>query len=206
VRRRLAIVLGVLAALFVAGAGPALAVAPFALSDQITDQSGVLGSDRSDVQDALDNLRQDKGIELFVVYVDSFDGATGQTWAKETLHASGLSGNQSVFAVATGDRKYGFDAGTPEAQQALNEASGDIEKQLSGDNWGDAAIAAADALGGGSSSSGSSGSGSGSGLATFGVVVLLVLVAGGGYLFWRSRRKRREALPPAQQQGQPAPP
>src|SRR3954469_15411134 len=178
--RRLTIVLGVLAAALFVGVGPALAVAPFALSDQITDQVDALGGDESEVQDALDSLRQDKGIELFVVYVDSFDGATGQTWATQTLHASGLSGNQAVFAVATGDRKYGFDAGTAEAQAALNEGSGDIESELGSDNWADAAIAAANALGGGSSSSSSGGGGSNSGLVTLGVVLALVLVAGGG--------------------------
>src|SRR3954447_19597724 len=197
--RRLTIVLGILAAAFFVGAGPALAVAPFALSDQITDQVDALGGDRSDVQDALDSLRQDKGIELFVVYVDSFDGATGQTWATQTLHASGLSGNQAVFAVATGDRKYGFDAGTAEAQQALNEASGDIENELGNDNWADAAVVAADAVGGTSSSS-SGGGGSNSGLVTLGVVLALVLVAGGGYMFFRARRNRRKELAQAQQQ------
>src|SRR3954454_17768217 len=187
--RRLTIVLGLLAAALFAGAGPAVAVAPFALSDQITDQVDSLGSSPSDVQDALDQLRKDKGIELFVVYVDSFDGANGQTWATQTLHASGLSGNQAVFAVATGDRKYGFDAGTSEAQQALNEASGDIEKELGNDNWADAAIAAANALGGKSSSGGSS-----SGLVTLGVVLAIVRIAGGGYMFFRARRKRRREL------------
>src|SRR3954469_22042172 len=206
--RRLTIVLGVLAAALFVGVGPALAVAPFALSDQITDQVDALGGDESEVQDALDSLRQDKGIELFVVYVDSFDGATGQTWATQTLHASGLSGNQAVFAVATGDRKYGFDAGTAEAQAALNAGSGDIENELGSDDWAGAAIAAADALAGGSSSSSSSdsGGGSSSGFVTLGVVLALVLVAGGGYMFFRARRNRRAKLEATREQAQLAPP
>src|SRR3954454_23343665 len=206
--RRLTIVLGLLPPALFAGAAPALAVAPFALSEQITDQVDALGSSTSDVQDALDQLRQDKGIELFVVYVDSFDGASGQAWATQTLHASGLSGNQAVFAVATGDRKYGFDAGTAEAQAALNAGSGDIENELGNGNWAGAAIAAADALAGGSSSSSSSdsGGGSSSGFVTLGVVLALVWVAGGVYLFSRARRKRRRELEATQHQAQLAPP
>ena len=72
--RRLSVVLGLLAVLIGLGAAPALAAAPFALSDRITDQSNVLGGDRSEVQDAIQNLQSDTGTQLFVVYVDSFDG------------------------------------------------------------------------------------------------------------------------------------
>ena len=61
--RRLAIVLGVLAALLLAGGVPALAVPPLRVSGQITDQVNALaGSDRQKVQSALDDLQSAKGI------------------------------------------------------------------------------------------------------------------------------------------------
>src|SRR3954452_17241525 len=197
--RRLTIVLGVLAAVLFAGAGPALAVAPFALSDRITDQSDVLGGDRSQVQDAIDQLQSDTATQLYVVYVDSFDGATGHTWAQETFNASNLSGNAVVLAVATGDASGGFFAGTTEAQDALSKVSGDLGSQVNDKDWAGVATTAADALGGGKSSSG---------WVTLGVVLALVLIAGGGYMFFRARRNRRRELAQAQAQqpGQLAPP
>src|SRR6185312_13094617 len=200
VRRRLAILIGVLAAALFVGAGPALAAAPFALSDRITDQAGVLDSgDRSDVQDAINTLQSDTGTQLFVVYVDSFDGTVGHTWAQETFQATNLSGNAVVLAVATGDGEGGFFAGTTATQDELSKVSGDLGSKVDDQDWAGVATTAADALGGGSSSS-SGGGGSNSGLVTLGVVLALVLVAGGGYMFFRARRKRRAELDRAQQQ------
>src|SRR5438270_2736440 len=110
--RRLAIVLGVLAAVLLIGGSPALAVPPMQLSGQITDQVNALGGNKSEVQNTLDRLRSDTGTEMFVAYVDSFDGMAGHTWAQQSCQASGLSGNQVLLAVATGDHSGGFFAGT----------------------------------------------------------------------------------------------
>ena len=97
-RRRLAIVLGVLAALFVAGAGPALAVAPFAVSDQITDQADVLGGDRSDVQDTLDQLQKDAGVEMFVyeARICSRIHWTGCGWLCDVTNMVTNAANQGI--------------------------------------------------------------------------------------------------------------
>ena len=73
---RLSVVVGLL---FLAGAGVAAADAPFRLTDRVTDRAGVLDpAGKARVQQAVDQLRAEKGYDLFVVYVRSFDGAQPQ--------------------------------------------------------------------------------------------------------------------------------
>ena len=49
----------------------------------IVDNANVLGSEKAQLQTAIDKLGQDHGLTFFVVYVDSFDKATGEEWATE---------------------------------------------------------------------------------------------------------------------------
>src|SRR6478736_6736818 len=81
---------------------------PFRVPSQITDQVGVLsGSDRTDVQTALDQLSADANVDLFVVYVDTFDDpSTATDWAAQTAKLSDLGSNQMLLAIATGGRAY----------------------------------------------------------------------------------------------------
>ena len=87
--RRLVVVLGA-AALLGLSAGPALADDPFRLDDQVVDQADVLG-DESDIDAALDELQTEDGTQLFVVYVDSFEGLSAGEWMTETRELSGLT-------------------------------------------------------------------------------------------------------------------
>ena len=54
--RRLCVVLGVLVVLLLSG-GPASAVPPFRLADQVTDEVGVLDGRPAEAEDAVDELR-----------------------------------------------------------------------------------------------------------------------------------------------------
>jgi hypothetical protein len=188
--RRLVVVLAVLATLGGLGAAPALAVEPFRLDEQITDQVGALSGDESRVQDALDSLRSDTGTQLFVVFVDSFDGQAGQDWSRRSAELSQFGRDDVLFAVATGDRAYGLsvDDGFRLSDSEIDDVLvNDVEPELHNDNWADAVVALANGL---DSSSG------GSGFATLAVVAVLFLLAIGLYLFFRARRRRREAQPP----------
>ena len=40
--------------------------------------------DESEIDDALDELQAEDGTQLFVVYVDTFDGLTAGEWMQET--------------------------------------------------------------------------------------------------------------------------
>ncbi|MGY1709407.1 TPM domain-containing protein [Geodermatophilus sp. SYSU D00758] len=171
-------------------AGPALAEPPFDVPGEVTDRAGVLsGAETAEVEDALAGLRSEDGLQLFVVYVDSFDGQDGVAWANATAEASGLGVDDVLLAVAVDDRRYGVsvDQDAPvsdaELQQLLRE---DVEPALAEDDWAGAATALAGGLSGG-------GDGGGGGLGTLAVVGGIAVVAGGAYAVSRARRRRAAA-------------
>src|SRR5689334_19932870 len=118
--------------------GRALADSPTRLAGQITDTAGVLGGGRSQVQAALDDLRQANGTQLWVVYVRSFDGATGEDWAAKTAQLSQFGRRDVLLAVAVEDRAYGtsVDASYPLSNSALDEIeSRDVEPRPAAGDW-----------------------------------------------------------------------
>jgi hypothetical protein len=191
--RRLVVVLGVLALLLVAG-GPALAVPPFRLDEQVVDQVGALDGEGARVEDALDQLRADDGTQLWVAFVGSFDGASGQQWADAAAAESQLGGSDVLLAVAVDDRAYGIsvDEGFRLSDDELDALlAEDVEPALSEEDWAGAVVALADGLRGGG------GGGGGGGATALLVVGGVAVVGGGAWLVARSRRRGR----PAQQPG-----
>src|SRR6185436_226843 len=71
--RRAAAALLALAIVLLAPA-PARADPPERLDTQVTDSADALGSGRAAVDSALAKLQTDTGLQLFVVFVESFDG------------------------------------------------------------------------------------------------------------------------------------
>lgn len=133
-------------ALVLIGAGAAPAAPPVNVSGPITDRSGVLGVRAADVRAALDGLFDSTGQQLFVVYVDSFDGLSGQEWADTSARTSDLGDDDILLAVATQDRAYGFsvtDANELSDNDLDRVASDDLLPELRDKNWSGAAIAAA---------------------------------------------------------------
>ena len=186
----------VVALLLLAGAGVAVADAPFRLADRVTDRAGVLDpAAKTRVQQAVDGLRAEKGYDLFVVYVRSFDGAQPQEWADRTGQLSQLGRTDVLLAVATQDRAYyvSYAQDFPLSQQTTDAiADKDVEPRLGADDWSGAAVGLADGLrSGGPASSGGGGVGVG------GLVVGGVAVAGiGGYLLVRRRRRAKAGARP----------
>lgn len=116
----------------------------------VLDESGVLGSRAGDVRDALDRLYDETGAKVFVVYVDSFGGASdSQAWADESAERSGLGTGDLLLAIATVDRAYAYSTGS-----GFPVSDGDIAKAvddalipaLRTNDWAGGAIAFADAL------------------------------------------------------------
>lgn len=193
--RRLFVFLGVCALVLLTG-GPALAVPPFRLADQVVDQVGALTGDEARVQDALDELQKSDGTQLFVVFVSSFDGASGPDWARSTYELSGLGDTDALFAVAVDDRAYGIRVPANRSLSDVESATAqDVEPKLADEDWAGAVVAYADILRTGSADGGSGGSGA----ATLAVVGGIAVIGGGTYLVVRSRRRKREALPPPTQ-------
>ncbi len=177
--------------------GVAVAEPPLRAEDQVTDRAGALGGDDdASVREAFDRLREDDGTQLFVVYVASFDGLDGQTWADQSAQQSQLGSRDVLFAVAVQDRAYGVsvDQDFPLSDADLADLlATDVEPSLSDDDWAGAAVALAEGLGSGAGGSTSDGTGTGGGVP---IALLLggAAVAGGGYvLYRRSKRARAEA-------------
>ena len=168
---------------------PALAEPPQRLAAQVTDAEGVIGN-RAPVDDALAELQRETGIQLFVVFVDSFDGVTAKQWTDETARLSGLGDRDALLAVATGDRAYEYsfppDSRLTDAELA-RVAERDIEPALSRSDWAGAVVAAAQGYRGATTGGGGGGGG---GLSWAVLLIGLVLVAA---LVWVLLRRRRAA-------------
>ncbi|RPK58990.1 hypothetical protein EES43_19220 [Streptomyces sp. ADI96-02] len=114
---------------------------------QITDRVDALGDRAGSVADALDRLYAEHRLQLFVVYVNSFSGRSGQTWSDETARRNGLGQDDVLLSVATGDRRYAYsvDAGSPLTDARLRDvANTAVEPALRENDWSGAAIGAAD--------------------------------------------------------------
>jgi hypothetical protein len=140
--------------------GVALAVgAPMAASAEdpvdlggayVFDSVGAVSGQENAITASLDQLAAETDVQLFVVYVDSFDGvASGQSWADATAERNGLGNGDVLMAVAVGDRNYqlsypnGFELSESDTRQIESNL---IEPRLSDDDWAGAAIAAADGI------------------------------------------------------------
>jgi chromosome segregation ATPase len=158
---------------------------PFRVPDYVTDRAGVLSQgQRVQVENAVNQLYNDKRIRLWVVYVDSF-GQGAEAWAETTRQISDLGDQDALLAVATGERSYAFQA--PLAVLSESDAAAlrrnEIEPALRQNDWTGAAVAAADGL-----------NDTGTGVTWFGMLValaVLALVVLGLWLWMRRRRRRR---------------
>lgn len=116
---------------------------------QITDEAGVLGADQAKVRQALDRFFDRTGLQLYVVYVPTFDDLTGEEWAARTSEKSGLGRGDVLLAVATKDRSYGYDADnqtfTADDLEMVDRTR--ILPALRNDEFARAAIEAADGYG-----------------------------------------------------------
>jgi hypothetical protein len=73
----------------------------------VLDRAGVLHGDTTAVREAIDRLFDERGTQLFVVYVDEFSGTSSdQDWANETAIRSGLGDRDILLAIATDERVY----------------------------------------------------------------------------------------------------
>lgn len=180
-------------------AGTVHAEPPLRLPQQITDTAGALGGDTAELQASLDELNAAKGVQLWVAYVDSFDGLSGQEWADQTAALSGLGGNDMLFAVATGDRAYGYSvpADLPVSDAELERIiATQVEPQLAAGDWAGAAEALATSLAG-SGSSGSDSAGSGGSAVPWLLGGAVVVIGGGAAVYFATRRKRGGSGDPA---------
>ncbi|MEV8318287.1 TPM domain-containing protein [Streptomyces sp. NPDC059900] len=113
---------------------------------QITDRVGALGDRKNATERALDQLYEDGGLQLFVVYVRDFSGRSAQEWADATAERNGLGLDDALLAVATHDRQYAYsvDVDSRLSEGQLQDvATTAIKPALRQNDWAGAAIGAA---------------------------------------------------------------
>ncbi len=148
---RLGAALALLTGMFVLAA-PLAAVAeePVDLGGAyVVDTVGALSGRESQVQAALDELYDQANIQLFVVFVDSFENpGDGVEWADEVAISNNLGARDLLLAVATGERTYALsvDQAFPLSNDQLDRVEIEIESFLVDDDWAGAAIGGAQAL------------------------------------------------------------
>ena len=188
-------------ALVMAPAQAALAGDPVSLDGRyVVDEAGVLGGSTTEVQNAIDTLATEQGVNLFVVYTDRFENpADRQQWAAETAQLNQLGTNDVLLAVAVDDRLYqlSVDSGFPlDDQQLQSIETDDIVPQLRDEDWAGAAVAAAQGLDGALGGSGSvDGTADSDGAGLLGgfiwvVAILVVLLVGAVVIALVLRRRR----------------
>lgn len=187
-RRGGGVALFVIAFTFLLASAPAAAEPPFNVPGMITDRAGALsGDDEQRIQQSFDRLTDESGLQMFVVYVETFDGMDGQTWANETATASGLGTDDILLAVALEDRSFGISV-TDELDLTDDELDdvrqNDIRPALSDEDWAGAAVAGADGYR-------EAATGSGGGSATPWVVGGIAVVGAGAAGWWVLRRRAR---------------
>lgn len=185
----LLLVLALVVTLAAATMPAARAAAPLPeLDGEITDAAGVLGDDRAKVQESLDRLADETPYQLFVVFVDTFDGASGRDWANATANRAALGADDLLLAVAVEDGLYGLsvDSGVGLSDVRLDAIESAAEDELRDGDWGGAVVAAVDAaLGDGGTSGGPGG--------LLVVVLVVAVLVGAGWLWLRARRRRATA-------------
>ncbi|MFH8980908.1 TPM domain-containing protein [Streptomyces varsoviensis] len=129
-------------------APPARADGPLDLArtGRITDTVGALRERRAEVATALERLRREARVQLFVTYVRDFSGRAGHDWADATADRNGLGPRDLVLAIATHDRRYAVSAADDSGfrpAQLDRVATAAIEPALASHAWADAAIGAA---------------------------------------------------------------
>ncbi|WP_317229192.1 TPM domain-containing protein [Clavibacter sp. MX14-G9D] len=113
----------------------------------ILDQvDAVTSAQEQEIQQAIDQLREQTGVTLHVAYVDTFTGeTTPQAWGRQTEQANGFGSSDALLAVAVDGRQYAFPTGQVSGDQGSFEETV-IVPQLQEDDWAGAAVAAAQGM------------------------------------------------------------
>lgn len=191
-------------ALTVAEGPSILAAAPgLPLSSQITDSNGSLtDAEKQKITKAISTLQSQKGLKVYVVFMDDFGSVDPATWTK---NAQQKTGDQSacVLAVATKQGEYQIYGGNKWSNAELDAMNSAVYAPLHARSFGDAAYtavtSATSATAGSGRSSGGSGSSGGAGSASsgdgavwLGAGGVAVVAAGGGVWAYGRRKKKQD--------------
>lgn len=193
-RARWAAMLALMLALVCVPATAASATPPVDLgSGYVLDDAGVLSSADTDAaEERLTQLRADTGVDLWVVFVNTFtDPDSSEAWANETADRNGLGPTQYLMAVAVDSRQFyisGYSEG-PVTFDQLGAIEQEIQPILRADDWLGAIDAAAAGITAATGNTSGGAGGSGGGILT---VILAIAAVGAAIavivVFVRRRR------------------
>ncbi|MBU4465347.1 MAG: TPM domain-containing protein [Actinobacteria bacterium] len=194
-RMRWAVSLAVALILLLTGsAAAASATAPVTLgSSHVLDDAGVLTSAQvTAAEQRLATLKNETGLDLWVVYVDTFTNPSDSgDWANSVAQSNGLGTTQYLLAVAVSSRQYylsGDSAGPLTDTQIAGIEQKQIQPALAGNDWAGAVDAAATGM----TSAAKGGSTSSGGFGGWAVVMLLLVVFAAVLIFVVVRRRRKK--------------
>ncbi|WP_448611183.1 TPM domain-containing protein [Geodermatophilus sp. URMC 60] len=148
--RRPVTVLGALA-LVLSAAGTASAEPPLEVAGQITDEAGLLGTGAPAAEQAVADLAAEDDLQLYAVFVPSFDGADPGEWAQDSAQLSDLDETDVLLAVAVGETTYEYGYWVaddfPLSEVDLDRAvTGEVEPRLTAGDRSGAVVALASQL------------------------------------------------------------
>ena len=187
--RKCGFALSLLAAgfLFAPAAG---AAEPFPISGLATDDTGTI-SDIDGLTDRLEDLQNETGHSLRIVFVDDFGSVSSQDWAIETGNLSNMGDRDALVAVAIDTRQYSVGSGGAgfterDLSAAIDES---VRSEWADGNW----VAGAEALAANLEAA------DGIAWAPLLVGAGVVAAAGGGVMVMSSRRRKKTAARTAQE-------
>ncbi len=143
-----AVLLGTILGGFSLSTASATDPGPLTGSGNVTDISGVLSSQQVSAADArLSKLRADTGLDLFVVFVPEFTGATDEKdWVARTASGNGFNDHQYLVGVSTEGRMLaiaGPQQGGPISVTDRTQITDAMLPALHGNDWAGSIDAAA---------------------------------------------------------------
>jgi uncharacterized membrane protein YgcG len=145
----LAIALHALLVLVALAAAPVLAAEPPEIEGPITDQAEVMSPDEeSSALPSVERLREETGVQLFSVFVDTTEDLSLDEFVDETIERNGLGPSDALLLVAVEDRQYrvNIDGSLMSPAEVDELARTATEPALSDGNWAGAIVATADGL------------------------------------------------------------
>jgi uncharacterized membrane protein YgcG len=148
---RRAVVVSGAVAVALSTAAPAWGEPPLEVSEHITDRAAALGDGGAAARQAAASLAAETDIDLYAVFVPSFDAMTAEDWVAQTAQLSGLEASDVLLAVAVGEDGYQYswwidDSSSLSAVDVDAVVSTQVEPRLGRGDWSGAVVALAEQL------------------------------------------------------------